>query len=623
MAKILIADDSLIVRKSYESMLSMMGHEVISCNDGKEAVESFLVNSPELLILDVDMPVMDGLAACREIRKHQTGASVPIIIVSALDEENDILDGLNAGADDYLVKPVKEAHLVAKLKTTLDISSLHKRDFELVREHIVFDGKYRVEKMLGYGAHSVVFMVSDTKNSDKTFALKLFRDTVIPDDMVKSYIEEAMKFSKIDSPYILKIYDIGKYYERIYLVQEYADEADLLKVLKHKKLDELEAAQLGLDIVRGIKNLRDNGLVHLDINPGNILIAGGQYKLGDFGMVVSRKSAEMPLNAENWTTTGYISPECLTTEFPITSKSDIYSLGITIYQAITGDNPFYSDRPSVGIFRQINLVPPSLRNCDQNITEYFSNAILAMLEKNPGLRPAEEELESIFSNLIEYNKCRLLLSQMQVVKKKGSNRIVEDDLAVQPVRKVDDLMEKDPDLLRARMVVLDDIFAKTTLSKPAKKNAIQMIEVGNLIDSLKSLTQMQFKIILLSILLLIVSVTAGVIGYNIFTRSDVPSAVLQGPETAVICKKCSFTEERRIKDISQAQCARCAGPIAAAMKCHKCNRIFALPEIRNIEKMTPEEYSKASEESYKCPFCGSADFAAVPIGKDKESPPKQ
>jgi serine/threonine protein kinase len=618
MAKILIADDSLIVRKSYESMLSMMGHEVISCNDGKEAVESFLVNSPELLILDVDMPVMNGLESCREIRKHPAGASVPIIIVSALDEENDILDGLNAGADDYLVKPVKEAHLVAKLKTSLDISSLHKRDFELVREHIVFDEKYRVEKMLGYGSHSVVFLVNDTKNRDKKFALKLFRDTVIPDDMVKCYIEEAKKFSKIDSPYVLKIYDIGKYYERIYLVQEYAEDADLLKVLKHKKLNELEAAQMGLDIVRGIKNLRDNGLVHLDVNPGNILISGEQYKLGDFGIVVSRKSAEMPLNAENWTTTGYISPECLTMEFPVTSKSDIYSLGITIYQSVTGDNPFYSDRPSVGIFRQINLVPPSLRNCDQNITEYFSNAVLAMLEKNPGQRPSEEELESVFSNLIEYNKCRLLLSQVD--RKKGSARMVEDDLAVQPAHKADDdLMERDPDLIRARMVALDDIFAKTVMSRPAKKNAIQMIEIGNLIDSLKSLTQMQFKIIALSVLLLIVSVTAGVVGYNIFNRSDIPAAVLQGPEMAVICKKCNFTEERRIKDISQAKCTRCGNQVAPAMKCHKCSRVFALPEIRNLEKMTPEEYSKATEESYKCPYCGSSDFAAVPINKDKES----
>ena len=612
MAKILIADDSLIVRKSYESMLSMMGHEVISCNDGKEAVSSFLETSPELLILDVDMPVMDGLEACREIRKHPAGGVVPIIIVSALDEENDILNGLNAGADDYLVKPVKEAHLVAKLKTTLDISSLHKRDFELVRDHSVLADKYRIEKMLGYGSHSVVFLVSNIKSGSNNFALKLFRESVIPDDMVKSYIEEAKKFGKIDSPYVAKIYDIGKYYERLFLVLEYADGADLLKVLKHRKMHELEAAQMGLDIIRGIRNLRDNGLVHLDINPGNVLISNGQYKLGDFGIVVSRKSAEMPLNAESWSSTSYISPECLTMESPITSKSDIYSLGVTLYQAITGDNPFYADRPSVGIFRQINLVPPSLHSCDQNITEYFSNAVQSMLEKEPGQRPSEEELENIFSNLIEYNKCRLALTQMD--RKKGSTRMVEDDLSAQPVHKDDDMAGKDPDFLRSRMVVLEEIFSKAAITRPTKKNAVQMIEIGNLIDSLKSLTKIQFKIIALSVLLLLVSVTAGIVGYNIFNRSELPpTAVVQGPPMAVICKKCNFTEERRIKDINQAKCTRCAGAVAAAMKCAKCNKVFPLPEISNIEKMTSEEYSKAAEASYKCPSCGSAEIVAVPV----------
>ena len=239
-----------------------------------------------------------------------------------------------------------------------------------------------------------------------------------------------------------------------------------------------------------------------------------------------------------------------------------------------------------------------------------------MLEKNPGHRPSEEELESIFSNLIEYNKCRLLLSQVD--RKKGSARMVEDDLAVQTAHKNDDLMERDPDLLRARMVVLDDIFAKTTISRPAKKNAGQMIEIGNLIDSLKSLTRMQFRIIALSVLLLFVSIAAGVVGYKIFTHSELPPAVLQGPETTVICKKCNFMEERRIKDISQAKCTRCGGQVAPAMKCHKCGRVFALPEIKNIEKMTPEEYSKATEE-YKCPNCGSTDFGAVPISREKDS----
>ena len=150
MARILIADDSLVVRKSYESMLTFLGHEVISCKDGKDTVAAFETQSPELLILDVQMPVMNGLEACRAIRRLPNGISVPIIIVSALEDEDDILKGLNAGANDYLIKPVKEAHLIAKLKTSLGISALHRQDFDLAKKRTVFAGKYRIEKMLGY-----------------------------------------------------------------------------------------------------------------------------------------------------------------------------------------------------------------------------------------------------------------------------------------------------------------------------------------------------------------------------------------------------------------------------------------------------------------------------------------
>jgi hypothetical protein len=133
---------------------------------------------------------------------------------------------------------------------------------------------------------------------------------------VKSYIEEAKKFGKIDSPYVSKIYDIGKYYERLFLVLEYADGADLLKVLKHRKMNELEAAQMGLIL----------GSYNLGINPGN----------ADFQRTISSelrhrgfaKIAEMPLNAESG---------ALPVTFPGMPdygiadyvQSDIYSLGIT------------------------------------------------------------------------------------------------------------------------------------------------------------------------------------------------------------------------------------------------------------------------------------------------------
>ncbi len=95
MAKILVADDCPVIRKCNENILGLLGHEIISCKNGREAFKCFMNEVPDLLLLDVNMPEMDGLEVCREIRRHPEGLSVTIIMVSALEEE-DIISGLNA-----------------------------------------------------------------------------------------------------------------------------------------------------------------------------------------------------------------------------------------------------------------------------------------------------------------------------------------------------------------------------------------------------------------------------------------------------------------------------------------------------------------------------------------------
>ncbi|MHB9138269.1 MAG: protein kinase domain-containing protein [Victivallaceae bacterium] len=613
MARILIADDSLVVRKSYESMLSFLGHEVISCKDGKDTLEAFRTKSPELLILDVQMPVMDGLEACREIRRMPAGATVPIIIVSALEEEDDILKGLNAGANDYLVKPVREAHLIAKLKTSLGISALHKQDFELAKKRTVFAGKYRIEKMLGYGSHSTVFLVTDTDSNNRQYALKLLKESFAAEDMVKSFIAEAEQIRKIDCEQILKIHDVGKFQDRLYLVLELAADGDLQKILKHRRLTELEASQLAYDIIRGIKALRNNKIVHLDIKPGNILLSGGHYKLADFGMVIPRKSATMPLNAEIWGTAGYISPEYLTSEQELTSKSDIYSLAITLYQAITGDNPFNSERASVSMFRQVNLTPPSLQDYDKNVSEYFSGAIQAMLEKDPAQRPSEEELEEVFSSLIEYNQCRE--EQVNSIPKEArsheaviaaSNQLLVSEFDETTVESANSALAFTPaPQIKVKIETLEKRFDKMPLFKRQTKKIV------------KSLKRTDPRIIILSAALLIVSTAAGWAGYLVFSSSGVPITVKEGPMTAVICPKCNLSEERRIMDINTAKCSKCQGHLAIAQKCEKCKNIFALPEIPDADKMTPEEYTAAFEKTHRCPKCKSDEIIAVPLLKEE------
>jgi two-component system, OmpR family, KDP operon response regulator KdpE len=115
-AKILVVDDEPQVRRVMKVALSAEGYAIFEARNGEEALESFREHTPEIVLLDVNMPVMDGLAACREIRKH---SGVPIIMLTVRSAERDKVLALDAGADDYVVKPFSMQELLARIRAAL------------------------------------------------------------------------------------------------------------------------------------------------------------------------------------------------------------------------------------------------------------------------------------------------------------------------------------------------------------------------------------------------------------------------------------------------------------------------------------------------------------------------
>nr|YP_009509383.1 putative transcriptional regulator ompR [Gracilaria vermiculophylla]AXI97033.1 putative transcriptional regulator ompR [Gracilaria vermiculophylla]QXU75234.1 putative transcriptional regulator ompR [Gracilaria vermiculophylla]WDZ67939.1 putative transcriptional regulator ompR [Gracilaria vermiculophylla] len=114
--KILIVDDENSIRTILETRLSMIGYDVISAADGEEALYVFRKEYPNLVILDVMMPKLDGYGVCQEIRKE---SDVPIIMLTALGDVSDRITGLELGADDYVIKPFSPKELEARIKCVL------------------------------------------------------------------------------------------------------------------------------------------------------------------------------------------------------------------------------------------------------------------------------------------------------------------------------------------------------------------------------------------------------------------------------------------------------------------------------------------------------------------------
>jgi diguanylate cyclase (GGDEF)-like protein len=123
---ILVVDDNAITRRLLEKTLIEAGYEVVSTTNGRKALEKIHERFFPIVITDCIMPEMDGLQLCRAIRKKKTRGYVFIVLLTAMDSKKDIIAGLEAGADDYLIKPINQAELIARLNAGNRILELEK-----------------------------------------------------------------------------------------------------------------------------------------------------------------------------------------------------------------------------------------------------------------------------------------------------------------------------------------------------------------------------------------------------------------------------------------------------------------------------------------------------------------
>ena len=122
-ATILVVDDEPANRELMEALLEPQGYAVLSAEDGEEALDLFAKHQPDLLLLDVMMPKMDGVEVCRRIKKNPETRLTPVVLVTALSALDDRVRGLEAGADDFLAKPVERSELMARVRALLSLKA--------------------------------------------------------------------------------------------------------------------------------------------------------------------------------------------------------------------------------------------------------------------------------------------------------------------------------------------------------------------------------------------------------------------------------------------------------------------------------------------------------------------
>ena len=244
--------------------------------------------------------------------------------------------------------------------------------------------RYEITELLGEGGMSYVYKAVD-KQLQRTVAIKTLKPTYVQQEkFVDRFKREAQTAANINHPNIVQIFDWG-IGEEPFFVMEYIEGSTLTSIIQKRRPISLnDILFIGAQVASGLQAAHDNGLVHRDIKPGNIMITpDGKVKVTDFGIVsLQNEESDITKTGSILGTASYISPEQAQGK-PVSKESDLYSLGTVIYELITGNPPFVGDTPIATATKHITEKPEKLSKYRNDIPKGIENAVLKLLHKYP------------------------------------------------------------------------------------------------------------------------------------------------------------------------------------------------------------------------------------------------
>lgn len=250
-------------------------------------------------------------------------------------------------------------------------------------------GKYEIIKELGRGATSIVYLATDAFGN-REVAIKVIDPAALKDPHAgrfyrKQLTTEAALAGKLVHPHIVPIYDAVLEEDTGYIVMEYVGGGTLEKFATMDNLLRINRVlEIGFKCCKALEFAERHGIIHRDIKPGNILLTPtGDIKISDFGSALVPKTDSTQVTGIG--SPGYMSPEQVQ-EQPLTHQSDIYSLGVVLYQLLTGRLPFQASNPASMIYQIVNIGPPRPRDLRAELPEELEKIVLRAMQKRPEAR---------------------------------------------------------------------------------------------------------------------------------------------------------------------------------------------------------------------------------------------
>jgi serine/threonine protein kinase/class 3 adenylate cyclase len=248
--------------------------------------------------------------------------------------------------------------------------------------------RYRIIRSLGGGGMAKVYLAHD-ELLDRNVALKVLRRQYAEDEeSIERFRREARNAAALSHPNIVQIYDRGETAGgTYYITMEYMPEGTLKeRILKQGAFPASTAVAVALQVARALQAAHARGIIHRDIKPQNILLGkSGEVKVADFGIARAVAATMLTKAGSVLGTTHYVSPEQAWGD-PVTIKSDLYSLGVILYEMLTGEVPYDADTPVAVVMKHINaqLRPP--KEVNPQVPEGLNAINVRLLAKDPAER---------------------------------------------------------------------------------------------------------------------------------------------------------------------------------------------------------------------------------------------